>query len=189
MKYVVLMLSMIILTSCSGKNDERQYVNEDVPLDELLRDKNLKKSELSIEVSKSQYTLYIKHGSEIIKSYPVVLGPDPVNDKLMEGDGCTPEGIFGIRDKYPHRKWTRFIWLDYPNEESWKKFNKAKADGKIPQDATIGGEVGIHGVPEGKDQWIDQHKNWTLGCISLKNADIVEIYDFINDDTKIRIHK
>ena len=126
---------------------------------------------------------------EILNSYPVVLGPDPVNDKLMEGDGCTPEGIFGIRDKYPHRKWTRFIWLDYPNEESWKKFNKAKADGKIPQDATIGGEVGIHGVPPGKDCWIDKGENWTLGCISLKNADIVELYDFITSDMEIFIHK
>jgi len=189
MKYVVLMLSMIILTSCSGKNDERQYVNEDVPLDELLRDKNLKKSELSIEVSKSQYTLYIKHGSEIIKSYPVVLGPDPVNDKLMEGDGCTPEGRFRIRDKYPHRKWTYFIWLDYPNDDSRAKHKKAKREGKIPQDAEIGGEVGIHGVPEGCDSRISEGKNWTAGCVSLTNSDISELYKFIDTDMTILITK
>jgi len=189
MKYVAVMISMIFLISCSEKKDERQYVNYDIPLTELLRDKDLKKSELSIEVSKSQYTLYIKHGTEVIKSYPVVLGPDPVNDKRMEGDGCTPEGRFRIRDKYPHRKWTYFIWLDYPNDESRAKHNKAKREGKIPLDAEIGGEVGIHGVPEGCDNRIREGKNWTAGCVSLTNNDIVELYNFIEKDMTILITK
>jgi len=184
-------LVMAMLASCSSKEnqDEKKFINYGTPLSRIMEEKGLNRDKIRIEISKSEYTLFVKHGQEILKSYPVVLGPDPVNDKRMEGDGCTPEGIFGIRDKYPHRKWCRFIWLDYPNEDSWKKFNKAKADGKIPQDATIGGEVGIHGVPNGKDSWIEKGENWTLGCISLKNADIVELYDVITDDAKICIYK
>lgn len=188
---VFFIIVAVLLISCSGdeKKEETRYINYTLPLSQVLDEKNIDKKDIQIVISKSKYTLYVKYNQEILKSYPVVLGPDPVNDKRMEGDGCTPEGVFGIRDKYPHRNWTRFIWLDYPNKDSWTKFKRAKDEGEIPQDATIGGEVGIHGVPEGKYQWIDQHKNWTLGCISLKNADIVEIYDVINDDTKIRIHK
>ncbi len=189
MKYIAVIIPVIFLISCSGKHNERQYVNYDIPLVELLHDKNLKKSELSIEVSKSQYTLYIKHGYEIIKSYPVVLGPDPVNDKRMEGDGCTPEGRFRIRDKYPHRKWKYFIWLDYPNDDSRAKHKIAKRNGQIPQDAEIGGEVGIHGVPEGCDNRISDGINWTAGCISLTNTDIAELYDFIETDMTILITK
>lgn len=188
---ILIFLAMAILVSCSSKEngEVEKFINYQKPLSRIIDEKGLNKNEIRIEISKSEYTLYVKHNQEILKSYPVVLGPDPVNDKRMEGDGCTPEGIFGIRDKYPHRKWTRFIWLDYPNEDSWKKFKKAKADGKIPQDATIGGEVGIHGVPPGKDYWIDKGENWTLGCISLKNADIIELYDFVTSDMEICIHK
>lgn len=191
MKYSIILIQAVLLFSCTSKEEgkKEKYLNYSTPLTQLMKESNLQKKDLYVEISKSQYTLFVKHDSEIIKSYPVVLGPDPVNDKFREGDGCTPEGVFKIRDKYPHRKWCRFIWLNYPNDDSWKKHRKAKAEGKIPENASIGGEVGIHGVPAGHDDWIEKGENWTLGCISLKNADIVEIYDLIGKDTRILIHK
>lgn len=81
------------------------------------------------------------------------------------------------------------MWIDYPNADSWKKHNAAKQQGKIPKDAKIGGEVGIHGVPDGYDFAIDVKQNWTLGCISLKNKDVIELYEFIFDSTIIEIRK
>jgi murein L,D-transpeptidase YafK len=50
----------------------------------------------------------------IIKQYPVVLGGNPVDDKLLQGDLCTPEGNFLIHAKYPHKSWEKFIWINYP---------------------------------------------------------------------------
>jgi lipoprotein-anchoring transpeptidase ErfK/SrfK len=44
-------------------------------------------------------------------------------------------------------------------------------------------------VPEGSDNWIDDRMNWTLGCISLKNADITDLYESIGKDTKVLIVK
>ena len=51
--------------------------------------------------------------------------------------------------------------------------------GTIPDGADIGGELGIHGVPEGRDDWIVQGVDWTWGCIALRNADLDEIYPHI----------
>lgn len=156
-------------------------------LNEKLKQLKIPKSELTLLIDKSDYTLRVCHKESVLKSYPIVLGFNPVDDKRREGDGCTPEGSFGVRSMYAHRSWTYFIWIDYPNSDSWKKHKKAKADGSIPPNATIGGEIGIHGVPEGADYLIDDKVNWTLGCISLKTNDIKEIYSVIGKTTRIKI--
>ena len=106
---------------------------------------------------------------------------------LQQGDRRTPEGRFKVRAHYDHAKWRYFIWLDYPNEDSWAKHNAAKASGEITQEASIGGEIGIHGVPEGYDYAIDERMNWTLGCISLRNADLEELIPLVEVGTKIEI--
>lgn len=106
---------------------------------------------------------------------------------MKEGDGCTPEGVFELIDLYPHAKWSKFMWIGYPNNDSWKKFEANKAAGLIAESDKIGGEIGIHGVPEGMDALIDVGKNWTLGCISLKNSDVDEIYGVSKKGTKVVI--
>lgn len=153
----------------------------------IIAENNIRKSDLKIYIDKSDYYLAVKHADSVLIKYPCVFGFNAVDDKAMEGDGCTPEGDFGVRSMYAHRSWKYFIWIDYPNAESWSRFKRRKADGEIPEDATIGGEVGIHGVPEGMDSMIDDGTNWTLGCISLKNAHISDLYNSINKYTKIEI--
>lgn len=144
---------------------------------------------IKVLIDKSDYTLQIFAADTLVKTYPVVFGGNPVDDKLRQGDQCTPEGNFKMNSKYPHKSWSKFIWINYPTADSWKKHNQAKKEGKIPQNAKIGGEIGIHGVPEGKDFAIDRRINWTLGCISLKNADVNEIYPFFDSKTEITIRK
>ncbi|MEZ0370588.1 MAG: murein L,D-transpeptidase family protein [Candidatus Sericytochromatia bacterium] len=145
------------------------------------------KAKISLLVEKSQYRLTVFYQRRAIKSYPVVLGPDPVSDKRREGDGATPEGVFHIRNLYPHDRWSKFMWIDYPTAESYQKHKQAKQEGLIPADATIGGEVGIHGVPGGDNGIIDRRENWTAGCISLKNPDIDEIYSVSSQGMTIEI--
>jgi murein L,D-transpeptidase YafK len=107
----------------------------------------------------------------------------------MQGDQCTPEGNFKIRGFYPHAKWSKFIWIDYPNDQSWSKHNEARQNGKIPENAKIGGEIGIHGVPEGYDYAIERKMNWTLGCISMTNEDVNEIYPYVFEGMTVQISK
>ncbi len=157
----------LLFFQCHGTSSEK-LIHYDTPLSELLDSINKHNKPISILIDKSDYILSIMLDSVIIKQYPVVLGGNPIDDKLREGDQCTPEGTFKIRDKYPHASWSKFIWIDYPNDDSWKKHKAAKSKSLIPKNSSIGGEIGIHGVPDGGNFLIDTKVNWTLGCISLE---------------------
>jgi murein L,D-transpeptidase YafK len=132
-----------------------------------------------IVVHKAERRLVVLAGTRILRAYPCVLGTNPVGDKMQEGDRRTPEGHFLFRDKYPHAKWNKFIWIDHPNAEGRERFDRRKAEGLIPANARIGGELGIHGVPPGKDAWITDGVDWTWGCIALRNADLDEVYGVV----------
>ena len=177
----------LVLSSCGFSRDD--YLNYELPLTKLIDSLAIQESSLHILIDKSEYKLSILSDTIIVKEYPVVFGDNTTDDKLMEGDQCTPEGIFYMVSKYPHKDWSKFIWINYPTDDSWKKHSKAKQEGTIPKDAKIGGEIGIHGVPNGMNQFIDLQYNWTLGCISLKNKDVDEIYPYITKTTKIEIRK
>ncbi|MFH1596743.1 MAG: L,D-transpeptidase family protein [Pseudomonadota bacterium] len=140
-----------------------------------------------IVVNKLKRKLTIYQGLTPLKTYPVVLGNDPYNDKLRQGDTCTPEGVYRVRAKYPHPKWDAFIWLDYPNTQNWLKFGRAKEAGRLPPDADIGGQIGIHGTEDPLKNLTGE--NWTKGCVSLLNKDLEEIYPLVNDKTLVVIRK
>ena len=140
-----------------------------------------------IVVHKLSRKLTLYQGLTPLKTYPVVLGNDPYNDKLCQGDTCTPEGVYRVRAKYPHPKWDSFIWLDYLNTQNWLKFGRAKQAGRIPPEADIGGEVGIHGTEDPYRNITGQ--NWTKGCISLLNKDLEEIYPLVTAKTLVIITK
>ncbi len=182
-----ILVLFLFFISCNAQ--EGKYKNYRHSLPELIGSNHVETSRISILIDKSEYKLCVRVDSVVLKEYPVVFGTTENKDKLMQGDKCTPEGHFKIISKYPHKSWSKFIWLNYPNEESWKKHNAAIISGKIPKDADIGGEVGIHGVPKGMDYMIDAGYNWTLGCISMKNRDVDEIYPYISKSTSIEIIK
>lgn len=184
MLYIII---CIFLSSCGISQDEYLYYK--ISLTKLVDSLGIQENKISILIDKSNYKLSMLSDSNIIKEYPVVFGGNPTDDKLMQGDQCTPEGIFYMVSKYPHKSWSKFIWINYPTDDSWKKHKQAKQEGIIPSDAKIGGEIGIHGVPNGLDQYINIKYNWTLGCISLKNEDVNEIYPYIKEHTKIEIRK
>lgn len=156
---------------------------------EQVTSRKIPTKDLLIFIDKSAYELKVKYKDEVLITYPCVFGFNAKDDKKQEGDGCTPEGNFGIVSMYPHKSWSFFIWIDYPNAKSWEKFNSNKKNKVIPQDATIGGQVGIHGVPKGSDDLISSKTNWTLGCISLTTADITDLYKSIGKSTKILVVK
>ncbi len=197
--FCFLLFSAFVLSACAqnteaevaSQTDTIANISEDPQphktLQEILAENHISKSSLKIKIDKSAYTLSVVHADTVLIVYPCVFGFNAVDDKAQEGDGCTPEGTFGIRSMYAHKSWKYFIWIDYPNAESWRRFNRRKANGELAANATIGGEVGIHGVPEGGDYMIDNQSNWTLGCISLKNADIEDLYKSITAATQVEI--
>jgi lipoprotein-anchoring transpeptidase ErfK/SrfK len=142
-------------------------------------------------VRKRQRTLSLYAGGELLKTYPVVLGKDPVSAKLYQGDHRTPEGEYHIRDKYYHPYWSRFMLLDYPtsvNEEAyaWSRQNGLLPAhrGKLPG---IGGAIGIHGTE--RESLNERGVDWTEGCISLFNHDVEELYDLLPVGTRVVIER
>ena len=187
MKPLTNIIILFLALACNAQ--EKNSVNHDLSLAAVIDSLNIDKSRISVLIDKSDFKLYVRVHENVLKEYPVVFGKNTVDDKLMQGDNCTPEGKFHIVSKYPHKEWSKFIWINYPNDDSRKKHNAAKNEGRIPKNAQIGGEVGIHGVPKGMDILIDTKYNWTLGCISLKNKDVDELYPFITKNTIIEIRK
>ncbi len=144
---------------------------------------------VSIIIDKSDYELSVYDDKGWYATYPVVFGNSSLADKKMEGDKNTPEGSFSIVNKRVHDKWCRFLSLDYPTADSRAKFNERKKKGEIPANASIGGGIGIHGTWPHEDYQIDRYKNWTQGCISMKNEDVMDLYKYTGAGTKVTIRK
>ena len=142
---------------------------------------------IAIIVDKSDYSLSVYDDKGWYATYPVVFGNNSLEDKKMEGDKNTPEGSFRIVNKKVHDKWFRFLALDYPTKDSWDKFKQRKQSGEIPASASIGGGVGIHGTWPHEDFVIDRYKNWTMGCVSMKNSDVLDIYSYTPVGTSVTI--
>ncbi len=144
---------------------------------------------ISILIDKTDYELSVYDDKGWYATYPVVFGNNSLSDKKMEGDKNTPEGTFKITSKRVHEKWSRFLAIDYPTEESRARFNLRKQRGEIPANARLGGGIGIHGTWPHEDPVVDRYKNWTLGCISMKNAEVKEIYALTTPGTPVFIRK
>lgn len=168
-----------------AKATEVAYRASERPLAVLIDSLHLDVRTLRFHVDKSERRFQVFLEDSLVKSFSCVLGERPEGDKYCQGDRKTPEGSFTFRSKRVHDQWHKFIWVDYPNAESWRRFEARKAQGLIPAGKDIGGEIGIHGVPEGKDHWIDAGADWTWGCIALRNADLDEIYPYVRPGTTV----
>ncbi len=141
-------------------------------------------------IDKSDYRMYVYEDVQLIKIYKVVFGSNDQSDKLVEGDKRTPNGTFRIQQKRMDNRWSRFMLLDYPNNESLEKHARRVSAGQSRSDASLGGGIGIHGVENAsgiRDFYVDRRINWTLGCVSLKNGDINEIYNVVKVGTPVVI--
>jgi murein L,D-transpeptidase YafK len=142
-----------------------------------------------IIIDKSDYELRVYDDEGWYATYPVVFGSKSIDDKMMEGDRKTPEGVYKIAVKRPHEKWDKIMLIDYPTRADVEKFNQRKAQGLIPKNAKIGGGIGIHGTWPRDEMAVDYFQNWTNGCISLKNEEIEELYSMIPIGTIVTIQR
>ena len=140
-----------------------------------------------IIVDKAANALYVYNQQGRILTYRAVFGEGEPGDKMMEGDNKTPVGLFHIVAKKIHPQWGPFLLLDYPNDDSWRKFNERKAEGRIPYGKGIGGGIGIHGTRPDEDYAVDRLQNWTWGCISVKHQEARQLYDLIPVGTEVLV--
>ncbi len=142
-----------------------------------------------IIIDKSDYELRVYDAEGWYATYPVVFGSNDLNDKYMAGDKRTPEGNFKVLLKKIHPNWGPELLLDYPNEESIKKFNERRGEGLIPKNAKIGNGIAIHATRPSEEWTVDYYQNWTDGCISLKYGEAKDLYSYIPAGTPVTIQK
>ena len=140
-----------------------------------------------IIVSKKNYELQVFDDEGWYATYPIVFGSKDLSDKMKEGDRRTPTGSFKIIQKKINKRWGMELLLDYPNEESVKRFKERKAKGLIPKNARIGDGIAIHATRKEEEWTIDNFYNWTDGCISVKYSEMQELYDYIPVGTPVSI--
>jgi murein L,D-transpeptidase YafK len=131
-----------------------------------------------VVVLKGDRKLLLMKGDEVLKTYVVSLGGNPVGPKVRRGDNKTPEGTYVLDRHNEHSQFHRSIHISYPNAED---VARAKKLGVSP-----GGEVYVHGLPNdfrGPSGLAD----WTEGCIAVGNAEMDEIWRTVADGTPIEI--
>ena len=132
-------------------------------------------------IEKEARRLSLISRGELLKSYRIALGGNPVGPKEQQGDNKTPEGTYVIdarnRDSHYHRS----LHISYPNEMDKKR---ARELGVSP-----GGNIMIHGIKNGFGWVGDAHAevDWTKGCIAVTDEEIEEIDTLVPNGTSVEI--
>jgi murein L,D-transpeptidase YafK len=159
-----------------------------------LRPLKLPLSEPRIVVEKGARRLRLYAGGELVRVRRIALGFEPEGDKVRQGDGRTPEGVYTVCMKNPKSNFYLSLGLTYPNAEDaerglrdglitqaqYKSITSALKAGRCPLwNTALGGEIFIHGGGTGRD--------WTFGCVALENPEIKELFDTLPKGTPVRI--
>lgn len=140
-----------------------------------------------IIVDKSDYELKVYDDEGWFATYPIVFGSKDLSDKMREGDRRTPTGQFKVVLKKIHSKWGPELLLDYPNDESFRRFKDRKTKGLIPKNARIGDGIAIHATRPNEEWTVDNFFNWTDGCVSVKYSEMKGLYEYIPVGTPVTI--
>ena len=134
-----------------------------------------------VVVRKAQRRLLLMHGGNVVRSYHVSLGLNPIGQKERSGDFRTPEGTYRLERRNPRSDYFLSIKVSYPNDIDLRRARTHHWD--------TGGSIMIHGLPN----WLKhepeyyEKNDWTDGCIALSNADMTEIWMLLPDDVPIEI--
>ena len=132
-----------------------------------------------VEKKERRLTLFSK--GEVIKTYKIALGGNPVGPKVMQGDNKTPEGVYTIDSRNSNSEYHLSLHISYPNE---KDKMRAKELGVSP-----GGDIMIHGIKNGL-AWVGASHakfDWTKGCIAVTDEEMQEIYRLVPNGTIVEI--
>lgn len=176
----------------STLNKKYNYSDEDLAkFDSWIEqtiEESINNNAYSIIINKAEYKLSLIKNGKLHSQYSIELGRNPFNDKRMEGDNCTPEGLYEViaKEDKGQTVFYRAFLINYPNETDKKEFRELKEKGLIPSGASIGSDIEIHGTGSGK-AGNEGGVNWTLGCVALSNKDVDKIFDKIKKGTPVTI--
>jgi murein L,D-transpeptidase YafK len=117
----------------------------------------------------------------VIKTYKIALGAQPIGAKTRQGDHKTPEGTYVLDGRNLKSHFYRSIHISYPDAHDRTQSTKLGF--------SAGGDVYIHGLPNGYGWLGASHrlKDWTDGCIAVTNQEMDEIWRAVPNGTIIEI--
>ncbi len=144
----------------------------------------------SVSIFKKHHDLIVYYQGRLYKTYRAVFGRSfEPGTKLWEGDRRTPEGVYTIIGKHPSHRWEWFLTLNYPNLVDIRRYDELRDGGVVPVEGGhpigVGGRIGIHGTDNSLLN--TDNVNWTTGCVSVDNQDIVELYKLLPIGTVVII--
>ncbi|MDB4937220.1 MAG: hypothetical protein JWP87_4192, partial [Labilithrix sp.] len=132
-----------------------------------------------VVVRKSKRNVALCKSGSLVKNLRSGLGFAPTGDKVKQGDGKTPEGVFYVPRLVPSSTYYKAFLLSYPSVEDAARGVNAglitqnqrsqiesahAACVEPPQDTMLGGDLELHGNGSSAD--------WTAGCVALDDSGI-----------------
>jgi murein L,D-transpeptidase YafK len=113
----------------------------------------------------------------LLKTYNCSVGSNENGNKQQEGDNRTPEGTYYITNRNDKSNYYKNLHISYPNAVDRKR---CKAKG-----FATGGDIKIHGIA---NRYIRNMKyDATWGCIGVTNANMDELYKWVEHNCEIKI--
>jgi murein L,D-transpeptidase YafK len=132
-----------------------------------------------VVVYKSERQMLLIRDGKILKKYRIALGGQPQGHKVREGDHRTPEGIYYIQARNHKSRYYLSLKISYPSAT-----DKARAQ---KMGVPPGGNIMIHGMSDEYRNFWGRVKDWTQGCIAVRNHEIEEIWEMVGVGTPIKI--
>jgi lipoprotein-anchoring transpeptidase ErfK/SrfK len=158
---------------------------------------------MRIEIDLTRQTLQLRDGDRVVAGYAVSTGGNGIGE--INGSGCTPRGRHIVRAKiganapvgsvmvrrratgeiwspelhakFPKRDWilTRILWLS----------GTELGRNRLGCVDTFRRYIYLHGTPDTTPLGAPGSK----GCVRMRNADIIELFDRIPVGTEVDIHE
>ncbi|HMQ42607.1 MAG TPA: L,D-transpeptidase family protein [Paracoccus sp. (in: a-proteobacteria)] len=132
-----------------------------------------------ILIEKGARRLSVYQQGNLVREYRIALGFAPDGDKVRQGDGKTPEGVFKVDRRNDRSQFHLSLGLDYPQPEDRRR---ASVGGYNP-----GGDIFIHGQPNHIAEGYRVKGDWTEGCIAIDNHQIDELFAATRIGTEVEI--
>ena len=130
-----------------------------------------------VVVSKKRREMVLLRGENVLRTYRIALGREPVGPKRQEGDGRTPEGRYIIDRRNAKSKYHLSLHVSYPDAADVARAREAGVD--------PGGDIMIHGLKDG----VRRDGDWTQGCIAVTDEEMDEIWGLVGEGTAIWIEE
>ncbi len=134
-----------------------------------------------VVIDKSDRKLQLLKNGEVLRTYKIALGIQPMGDKKKEGDFKTPEGKYMLDMRNPNSDYFLSIHVSYPNSADRQEASQLGVD--------PGGAIMIHGQPNepSRSEAYYRTQDWTNGCIAVSNSDMIDIWLMTDENTPIEI--